>query len=145
MAVSTATIVAKGNPQITAVTTIHNGAFTQKYSGEQKYRDGDSYKHLYRENWTHYGIIQACQPQLIKPFSKVNKYFYDPAYTRHIPYPAFEKYRIPVSPSYFHPASRIYRSRIPHPASILSLIPHPEKHVLTLSVEFNPPSWNLIF
>ena len=83
-----------------------------------------------RENWTYYGIIQACQPQLIKPFSKVNKYFYDPAYTRYIPYPAFEKDRIPVSPSYFHPGSRIYRSRIPHPASIL-------KPMLTLSVEFD--------
>ena len=32
VAVSTATIVAKINPQITAVTTIQNGAFTQKYS-----------------------------------------------------------------------------------------------------------------
>ena len=32
VAVSTATTVAKINPQITAVTTIQNGAFTQKYS-----------------------------------------------------------------------------------------------------------------
>ncbi|CAH3166647.1 unnamed protein product, partial [Pocillopora meandrina] len=32
VAVSTATIVAKRNPQITAVTTVQNGAFTQKYS-----------------------------------------------------------------------------------------------------------------
>ena len=29
-----------------------------------------------RENWAYYGIIQACQPQLIKPFSKVNKYIF---------------------------------------------------------------------
>ena len=145
MAVSTETIVAERNPQITAVTTMQDRAFTQKYSWEQKYNHGDSYKHLCRENWTYYGIIQACQPQLIKPISKVNKYSYDPAYTCPILYSAFEKDRIPVLPSYFHPASRIYRSRIPHPASILSLIPHPAKPVLTLSVEFNPPSWNLIF
>ena len=138
MAVSKATIVAKRNPRITAVTTLQNGAFTQKYSWEQKYNHLDSYKHLCRENWTYYGILQACQHQLIKPFSKINKYFCDPAYTRHIPYPAFEKDRIPVSPSYFHPASRIYRPRIPHPASILSLIPHPAKPMLTLSVEFDP-------
>ena len=76
VAVSTATIVAKINPQITAVTTIQNGAFTQKYSWEQKYNNGDSYKHLCRENWTYYGIIQACQPQLITPLSKVNKYIF---------------------------------------------------------------------
>ena len=60
------------------------------------------------------------------------------AYTCPILYPAFEKDRIPVSSSYFHLASRIYRSRIPHPASILSLIPHPAKPMLTLSVEFDP-------
>ena len=93
----------------------------------------------------HSGLSTSIYTEaLIKPISKVNKYFYDPAYTSPILYSAFEKDRIPVLPSYFHPASRIYRSRIPHPASILSLIPHPAKPVLTLIVEFDPPSWNLI-
>ena len=87
----------------------------------------------------HSGLSTSIYTEaLIKPISKVNKYFYDPAYTCPIFYSAFEKDRIPVLPSYFHPASRIYRSRIPHPASILSLIPHPAKPMLTLSVEFDP-------
>ena len=87
----------------------------------------------------HSGLSTSIYTEaLIKPISKVNKYFYDPAYTCPILYSAFEKDRIPVLPSYFHPASRIYRSRIPHPASILSLIPHPAKPMLTLSVEFDP-------
>ena len=87
----------------------------------------------------HSGLSTSIYTEaLIKPISKVNKYFYDPAYTSPILYSAFEKDRIPVLPSYFHPASRIYRSRIPHPASILSLIPHPAKPMLTLSVEFDP-------
>ena len=30
---------------------------------------------------------------------------HDPSYTRPIPYRAFETEHIPVSPSYFHPAS----------------------------------------
>ena len=32
---------------------------------------------------------------------------YDPAYTRPIPYPAFETEHIPVSPCCFHSASRL--------------------------------------
>ena len=38
---------------------------------------------------------------------------YDPAYTRPIPYPAYETEHIPVPPSYFHPAWHFYY----HPAS----------------------------
>ena len=49
---------------------------------------------------------------------------------QNIPHPAFEKELIPVPPTLFHLTSRPYKIfRIPHPALILSPIPHPAKSI----------------